>query len=142
MDIVTVARNIAIKAHQGQTRWGGEPYITHPEAVAKAVAHLGPVFEAVAWLHDVLEDTETTLDDLKQSGLPWENVIIPASLLSRRGPESYLTFILRCRRHPVARVVKEADIRHNLETSEGSDRNRGIRDKWLLALYILTGDRE
>ncbi len=61
------AHNVAARAHQGQTRQSGEPYITHPLAVAQILAELGigPVTIAAALLHDTVEDTPYSLDQLR-----------------------------------------------------------------------------
>jgi (p)ppGpp synthase/HD superfamily hydrolase len=62
MNIVEAAKELAQSAHEGQERKGGAPYITHPERVAQLVADAGfdKVTIAAAWLHDVLEDTDVT----------------------------------------------------------------------------------
>ncbi len=61
------AYRVAEKAHEGQTRQSGEPYITHPLAVAQILAELGigPITIAAALLHDTVEDTEYSLDALR-----------------------------------------------------------------------------
>jgi len=66
MSTLGKAIEIAYEAHEGQTRWSGEPYITHPEAVAAAV--ITEDEKIVAWLHDVVEDTNVTLEDLMGEG--------------------------------------------------------------------------
>ena len=58
------AVEIATAAHEGQSRWGGEPYITHPLAVAKSFG-MGRA-KVVAVLHDVIEDTNITEEDLRK----------------------------------------------------------------------------
>lgn len=67
MDLVAKAKEFATRAHEGQLRkWTGEPYIVHPEAVAKRVELAGEDLEAIdaAWLHDVVEDCGVTLDQI------------------------------------------------------------------------------
>jgi (p)ppGpp synthase/HD superfamily hydrolase len=135
-NIVELAREIATKAHAGQTRWGGEPYITHPEAVAREVAHLGEVYEAVALLHDSAEDNpEITPQKLFEEGIPNE-IVQAVIVLTHRKDESYLNYILRIKGHPIATPVKIADIRHNL-ASLGQFKGKSQRDKYELALWIL-----
>jgi len=65
--VVERAYQVAEKAHQGQTRKSGDPYITHPVAVAQLLADLGigPAGLATALLHDTVEDTDYSLDQLK-----------------------------------------------------------------------------
>jgi len=62
------AHAVAARAHEGQTRQSGEPYITHPLAVAQILAELGigPVTIAAALLHDTVEDTPYSLDQLRE----------------------------------------------------------------------------
>ena len=67
--LITKAFNLANEAHKGVRRKSGEPYIVHPIAVAKICAEeigLGAKSVAVALLHDVVEDTEYTLEDMRQ----------------------------------------------------------------------------
>ena len=63
----SLARAIAEKAHADQVDKAGEPYIGHPAHVAASVE--GDKAKAVAWLHDVVEDTSTTFDDLRAAGV-------------------------------------------------------------------------
>ncbi|MEY3029351.1 MAG: hypothetical protein RL198_748, partial [Actinomycetota bacterium] len=69
-DLVAVERafRVAEQAHEGQRRMSGEPYITHPLAVARILADLGagPVTIIAALLHDTVEDTEFRIDDVKR----------------------------------------------------------------------------
>ncbi|HEY6533319.1 MAG TPA: HD domain-containing protein, partial [Acidimicrobiales bacterium] len=66
--LITKAYELAARAHQGQTRKSGEPYVTHPVAVAKICAELGldDVTIAAAILHDAVEDTGTSLEQLEE----------------------------------------------------------------------------
>ena len=81
MEMIEKAYNLANTAHKGVCRRSGEPYICHPLAVARLVLDLGMDSESIAaaLLHDVVEDTPTTLDDLNEDGdaflLPHEPVI-------------------------------------------------------------------
>ncbi|MFQ5523619.1 MAG: RelA/SpoT family protein [Acidimicrobiia bacterium] len=67
VDLITRAREVAAVAHQGQLRKTGDPFITHPLAVALMLAEHGldEATVAAALLHDTVEDTELTLDDLR-----------------------------------------------------------------------------
>jgi (p)ppGpp synthase/HD superfamily hydrolase len=130
------ASAFATKAHLGQLRWGGESYITHPEAVAGLVRHLGEEYEAVAWLHDVLEDCpHITKTDLINEGFPLE-VVSAVVVLTRKRNEPYLEYLLRVKRHGgIAVEVKKADVKHNLSTA-GKFRHAKI-DRWQMAQWIL-----
>jgi len=116
--ITTIAMRIAIKAHEGQFRRDGKtPYINHPADVVGRVS--SDTSKAVAWLHDVLEDTTVKDTDLIDAGLP-DSVIQPVILLTR-GSESYELYLARIKDDPVAREVKIADMLSNLSSSP-SDR--------------------
>ena len=68
LSVIERAYTVAERAHRGQKRRSGEPYITHPIAVAQILAELGvaPVAIAAALLHDTVEDTDYTLDQLTE----------------------------------------------------------------------------
>jgi (p)ppGpp synthase/HD superfamily hydrolase len=110
----TIAKDIAIKAHHGQLDKANEPYITHPEFVASQVT--GDEAKAVAWLHDVVEDTSVTFDDLRAAGLS-ESVIEAVNAITKRDNEDYETYLARVAANPLAKAVKLADLTHNMDTS-------------------------
>lgn len=111
-ELVALAKAIAEEAHAGQFRRDGvTPYILHP---AKVAALMGddPILEQVAWLHDVLEDTEMTPEELLKRGVSREAVLTVCDLTHETG--SYAGYISRVSHNPLARKVKIADIVANL----------------------------
>lgn len=103
---------LAIVAHRGQTDKQGQPYIYHPAWVA---GHLGTDEEkTVAWLHDVIEDTEFTLADLRCLGLNCK-IIDALEAITKRDGESYKKYINRVKKNELATKVKLVDLRHNME---------------------------
>ncbi len=136
MDMVGIAKEIATKAHEGQKRWGGEPYITHPAAIAKLVEYLGWHEKTVAlgWLHDVLEDTNITVADLTLAGIP-NDVIESLVAITHKDDEFYLDYLLRVVKNPSAALVKTLDLCHNLSTSKTGYKH--TREKWIMAQWIL-----
>ncbi|ERK44982.1 HD domain-containing protein [Faecalitalea cylindroides] len=101
---------LAKKAHLGQKDKGGNDYIEHPKAVASMMDT--DIEKAVAYLHDVVEDTNISFDDLKEYGFP--NQIIEAlKALTKQKNESYDVYIDRVIRNPIAKKVKLADMKHN-----------------------------
>lgn len=113
-ELEVLARAIAKKAHQGQFRRDGKtPYIKHPEAVAESVQAEGSEAVATAWLHDVLEDTETTSEQLREAGIP-PIVIDAVELLTREKGQSYEDYLHWVAQNEITRKVKIADILHNL----------------------------
>jgi len=119
-DFVHRAAELARAAHVGQFRRDGvTPYIRHPEAVAARVAG-DPVAEAAAWLHDVLEDTDTTVENLRDKQIP-DEVIACVVALTNKGDIGYERYLDRIKASPVAKKVKIADMLANL-SDHPSDR--------------------
>lgn len=104
---------LALKAHRGQVDKAGEPYILHPLRVMMRMPHSDEVRMA-AVLHDVVEDSDITLAELRQQGYP-DAVIAALDALTRREGESYTDFVARAAAHPIARQVKRADIEDNMD---------------------------
>lgn len=138
VDIVALAQSIAERAHQGQVDKLGVDYIEHPRWVASRVDT--PVRKAAAWLHDTLEDSEWTEDDLLRAGVPIRVVWVVVLLTRRAGipAESYYQDIGR---DPDALAVKRADIQHNTHPSRTSQLPEQVRarldKKYTKALHCL-----
>ena len=109
------AINIAYKAHEGQLDRSGIPYIFHPMHIAEQMTTEETCIVAI--LHDVVEDTDVTLDELKEAGFS-ENVINAINLMTHRDEVPYLDYVRALKDDPIASVVKLADLNHN------SDRTR------------------
>ncbi|VRG39445.1 guanosine polyphosphate pyrophosphohydrolases/synthetases (COG0317) [Streptococcus pneumoniae] len=106
----TKAHEVAKKAHFGQTDRAGIDYIKHPETVASFVAT--DEEKAVAYLHDVIEDTSLTLLDLKKEGFS-KNIIEAVDILTKKKGQDYQSYLNLVKKNELARVVKLADLRHN-----------------------------
>jgi len=112
------AIEIAVKAHAEQVDKAGLPYILHPlRMMEKQTTLKGKI---VAVLHDVVEDTDLELDDLRTAGFDEEIVLCVDNLTRRKKPdgtkEVYLTeFIPRAKSHPISRQVKLDDIADNMD---------------------------
>lgn len=135
-----IAEGIARKAHKKQKRWGGEPYIIHPEYVAKKVSQENDEYMSVAWLHDTVEDGNITLAYLQKKGFSYQ-VIKAIDAISKRPDESYDIYIDRVRRNKIATAVKIEDIKHNLSTSMDS-KAKNKRIIWKLSLSLLRVDQQ
>lgn len=120
-DVVKLARQLAIEAHDGQVDKQGHEYILHPVAVAHRVRHMGAWYEAAALLHDVLEDSHVEYADLIAAGIP-AGVADAVALLSRDPDQSYKEFIesIVASGNPIALEVKFADLSHNLDPRRGA----------------------
>lgn len=112
------AVQIASKAHEGQKDKAGKPYILHPLRVMLAMEDETEM--TVAVLHDVVEDTPWTIEQLRDEDFP-ENVIQAIDCLTQRDGESYDAFIERVRNHPVAAKVKIADLEDNMDADRLDD---------------------
>ena len=135
MTTYDTALELAAKAHAGQTRFDGSPYLGHPVAVADAVHRLGGTDAQVtaALLHDVVEDTDVTLNDVFLLAGPEVDELVDAC--TRRQGEIYADFIKRCRRTPDAALVKACDVMHNLTDGDGPP--KGLEKRYRRALSIL-----
>ena len=104
------AYEIAKRAHLGQVDKAGEDYIKHPEKVASFVKT--DEEKAVAYLHDVIEDTELTLEDLHEYEFSKE-VIEAVDIITKKKGEDYQSYLNSVKKNKLARAVKLADLRHN-----------------------------
>ncbi|GGA10791.1 hypothetical protein GCM10008018_65090 [Paenibacillus marchantiophytorum] len=114
MSTLTKAIFIAAKAHDGQTDKGGNPYILHPIRLASKAETTEESIVAV--LHDVVEDSDITLFDLKKEGFS-SSIIEALDCLTRRADESYAQFIQRIKLNPLATQVKLLDLEDNSNIS-------------------------
>ncbi|WP_238396940.1 GTP pyrophosphokinase [Pseudomonas putida] len=110
-NLIDMGLEWALKAYRGKVDKGGKPYILHP---LRLMARLDdPISQLVALLHDVIEDSPITGDELREAGFP-ESVVSTVEVLTRRQGETYEAFIDRIRTNPLARKVKLLDIEDNL----------------------------
>lgn len=118
-ELTNKAMRIAYEAHNGQYDINGVPYIFHPYHVAERMTD--EITVCVALLHDVVEDTGVTFEELEKE-FP-EEVITALRLLTHEKGTDYVEYIMKIKDNPVARAVKLADIEHNSDTSRITDRN-------------------
>lgn len=102
---------MAARAHEGQVSKDGEPYVFHPIRVM--LAGKTDAERIVGVLHDVVEDTDVALDDLRSKGFS-DEILAGVDAMTKREGEEYQDFIARCKANPIARRVKLADIADNL----------------------------
>lgn len=134
------AMQIAYRAHHGQVDKSGVPYLYHPIHLAEQMND--EVTVTAALLHDVLEDSPMTAEELCAAGISQQ--VVDAVVLLTRPPEMpYLDYVEQIRNNPIARAVKCADLRHNCDPSRLPDPPDGWREKRELyqkALEILTDE--
>ncbi len=112
--MIDIALSIAKKAHAGQVDKAGVDYIQHPLYVASQVKTEQE--KTVALLHDVIEDSDVTVDDLLASGLSNE-VVTAVQILTKKEGQSYQEYLEKVKSNNLARVVKLADLKHNSDLS-------------------------
>lgn len=105
---------IAEQQHAGQVDKGGRPYIEHPLRVMKAMSN--DAERIVAVLHDVIEDTDLTLDQLAAEGFPGY-ILDALNSVTRRTGETYEAFVARAAANAIGRRVKYADLQDNADLS-------------------------
>lgn len=143
-DLVMKAFNIAEKAHEGQFRASGEPYIMHPLAVAEILAHLqiDHITLMAALLHDVVEDTEYTKEDIEELfGSEVAFLVDGVTKLNQfqyetkedRQMENYRKMILAMAKDVRVVVIKLGDRLHNMRTLKHmrSDKQKRIAKETL-----------
>ena len=136
------AMALAYEAHHGQTDRSGVPYIFHPARVAAEFA--GEVEACVAWLHDVIEDTSYTIEDICLAGF---GAVICDALQTmthdKRVP--YMEYVKGIAKNPIARAVKLADLRDNMDVSrliEVDEKAKQRLEKYRAAYAYLSGDSD
>ena len=115
------AIEIAARAHAGQADKGGAPYILHPLRVMLRVAPGAQ--QIVAVLHDVVEDSDVTFEDLEREGFSAE-VVKGLRAVTKVEGESYEDFVARAARDPVGKAVKLADLMENSDLSRIAEPSR------------------
>src|SRR5258708_14260514 len=102
---------IAAQAHRGQKDKAGDPYLLHPLRMMLRMNSEAEMIAAV--LHDVVEDCDWTLEQLRDKGFS-EEVLQAVDCLTHRNGEAYEEFIKRAQENPIARQVKIADLEDNM----------------------------
>lgn len=100
---------VSSKFH-GMTDKDGEPYVMHCLRVMMGVDD--PLAQQVALMHDLVEDTDVTIEDLKSLGFAAE-VLTAVDLVTHKSEDSYAEYVVRIKENPIARSVKLSDLRDN-----------------------------
>jgi (p)ppGpp synthase/HD superfamily hydrolase len=123
-DAITLAANLHRGARYPSLE--SEPYVFHSLRVMFRL--VDPLDQMAAVLHDVVEDTRFTLDDLRDAG--YQRIVVDAiDALTRHPDESYEQYIERVAGNPVARRVKMADLEENLANNRRSPDGLGNADR-------------
>lgn len=113
--LVSKAKQFAKQIHAHQRDKAGQPYFNHLAFVAGLLANENEDVVATAWLHDSVEDTETSLRDIS---MMFGCVIADSvNAITKRKGENYQDYLLRVKSNDIARKVKIADLTHNMDLS-------------------------
>ncbi len=123
-DLLAKAIAISSTKHMGQFDKGGIPYILHPLKVMHYLKSDDMELMAIAVLHDVVEDTDTTFEDLKNEGMT-DRIIAALRLLTKVRGQTYREYVEGIKTNKDAILVKLADLRHNSDIR----RLKGITEK-------------
>ncbi|RDU22945.1 HD domain-containing protein [Anaerosacchariphilus polymeriproducens] len=137
-ELTMKAMKIAYSAHKDQKDKAGVPYIFHPIHLAEQMNDEETT--VIALLHDVIEDTTITQDDLLKEGIPLF-LVDAIVLLTKDKKEDYFEYIQRVKSNELAKIVKIEDLKHNLDetrllTCTIKDKER--RNKYKKSLKMLT----
>lgn len=113
MSLSTKAELFAKSIHANQVDKAGKPYIEHLQAVVNNLVEPSEEMVAVAWLHDSVEDTEQSIDDLTYYF--GKDVAEAVRAITKVGGEHYDEYLARVKSNPMARQVKIADLTHNMD---------------------------
>ena len=139
---IDTAIEIAARAHRGQQDRNGEPYILHPLRVMSRVETRNE--QIVAMLHDVVEDSQTTLEDLRAAGFA-EEIVRAVDALTRREGESYLDLVRKADGDSLAQAVKLADLADHVDldhvhfTDENAEKDTQRIRRYVRASLFLNG---
>ena len=131
------AIKLSFQAHAGQLDRCGIPYVTHPLHLAEQMPDEDCTVAAL--LHDVVEDTDYSLEDLRRMDFP-PRALEAVALLTHDPAEPYLDYVARLKQNPVARTVKLADLRHNSDLTRldtVTERDLARVEKYAAALRLL-----
>lgn len=136
-DLTKRALKLCFAAHKDQTDKSGLPYVFHPFHLAEQMPD--ELTTVVALLHDVVEDTPYTLEDLARLGFP-QKVLSTLARLTHDPSVPYLDYVAALKEDPIARQVKLADLRHNSDLTRldhVDDKARQRAEKYAAAIRLL-----
>lgn len=137
-ELLEIALSIASTAHKGQVDKGGQAYIMHPIRVMGRCKT--DEERIVSLLHDTVEDTEVSLDELEKKGFSRE-IIDAIESVTRKKDESYREFIVRASKNPIGKQVKIHDLEDNMDITRLdslSDKDARRLNKYIHSYRYLT----
>lgn len=137
--LTKTAMKLCFAAHKDQVDKSGLPYVFHPFHLAEQMPDEETT--AAALLHDVMEDTDMTTQDLRQAGIP-ESVLEALLLLTHDPAVPYLDYVAAAGKNRIARHVKLADLRHNSDITRldaPTEHDYARLEKYRAAIALLEG---
>ena len=132
------ALKVCFEAHKDQVDKSGAPYVFHPFHLAEQMKDEKTTI--VALLHDVIEDTEYTFEDLRNMG--FDNEVIEALMLMTHSTDvPYMDYVAKIKHNPIAKAVKLADLQHNSDLSRldvVDEKALKRKEKYSEAISLLT----
>ena len=131
------ALKLCFDAHKDQTDKSGMPYVFHPFHLAEQMTD--ELTTTVALLHDVVEDSDYTFEDLAGMGFTTQ-VLDALRLLTHADDVPYMDYVREIKKNPIAAVVKMADLQHNSDLSRVDTVDEKVlarRGKYLAAMQLL-----
>lgn len=137
-DLTKKALKLCFESHKEQVDKSGMPYVFHPFHLAEQMTDEATT--VVALLHDVIEDTELTFEDLQQQGFG-EEIITALKHLTHDDNTPYMDYIAEIKKNHIATKVKLADLRHNSDLTRldiVDEKALKRKEKYEKAIKILT----
>ena len=131
------AMQLCYRAHRDQVDKSGIPYVFHPIHLAEQMTDEDTT--VVALLHDVVEDTHYTLEDLAAMGFS-RQVLDAIGLMTHTDGVPYMDYVAKIKENPIARAVKLADLRHNSDLTRldtVDDKAKARAQKYAQAIALL-----
>lgn len=128
--LTRLALKVSFEAHKDQVDHSGTPYVYHPYHLAEQMTD--ETTTCIALLHDVVEDTDITLVQLREMGFP-DVVVEAVGVLTKEHGVPYQEYIKRVKSNPLARIVKLADLEHNSDMSrlqEIDERSKSLAKRY------------
>lgn len=135
-----IALKLCFEAHKDQVDKSGMPYVFHPFHLAEQMQSEETTI--VALLHDVVEDTDYTIQDLESMGFD-KKVIDAIALLTHADGVDYMEYVREIKKNPIAKAVKLADLRHNSDLTRWDNlenldaKTLARQEKYLKAIALL-----
>ncbi|MBE5816323.1 MAG: HD domain-containing protein [Clostridiales bacterium] len=135
--ITKKALKLCFEAHRDQVDKSGMPYVFHPFHLAEQMQTEETTI--VALLHDLVEDTDYTIEDLTSMGFD-KNITDAIALMTHADNVEYMDYVRKIKNNPIAREVKLADLKHNSDLTRldiVDEKALSRREKYLKAIKLL-----